>query len=295
MLNLLVLVLLIDRTGGVVMSYCYRHTHAKAEVKIQHLTRQAAEDVIILGNSRCAYHYVPSVISDTLHMSVYNGGIDGSDNIYSQYIMVCHLLAHHTPKILCVETGGNDFMYSDDAFKKTSYFAPLFGESVQADSIFQQARTYPVYALSSLYRYNAKSIEILGGMLVRRVQDNDDGYFPIQGSRQTDLQLVEDYYSDRIDPDKMKYMERIVRMCRERHILLVWVISPAYRTIGKSTFVPIRQLAENNGNIFLDYYSSGLFLDKPEYFKDNGHLLEQGANAYSSLFARDLKTIVDKM
>lgn len=72
----------VDRLGGMAMWWVCQHTHDVSGPKIKYLTSDVYEDVVLMGTSRCNSHYVPSIISDTLGCSVYNGGIDGSDNIF---------------------------------------------------------------------------------------------------------------------------------------------------------------------------------------------------------------------
>jgi hypothetical protein len=45
---------------------------------------------------------------------------------------------------------------------------------------------------------------------------------------------------------------------------------------------------------FLDYHTNGLYLDHREYFMDNDHLWDKGARKYSSVFAHDLKKLINK-
>ena len=80
----------VDRVGGMAMWWVNQHTRDISGPKIKYLVNEVHEDVILMGTSRCNLHYVPSIISDTLGMSVYNGGIDASNNIYAHYIMLCH-------------------------------------------------------------------------------------------------------------------------------------------------------------------------------------------------------------
>ena len=76
----------LDRLGGKVMQWVNQHTHDVSGPKIRYLVEDVREDVVLMGTSRCNFHYVPSIISDSIGMSVYNGGIGGSDNIYAHYI-----------------------------------------------------------------------------------------------------------------------------------------------------------------------------------------------------------------
>ena len=113
----------VDRTGGLLMGQCMTHTNAKPEVKLEHMVKEVDDDIVLMGTSRCDCHYVPSILMDSLHTSVYNGGISDSENIFSHYILLNLMLAHHTPKVVCLELMAKDFSISDAPFSKISFFS----------------------------------------------------------------------------------------------------------------------------------------------------------------------------
>lgn len=282
----------IDRLGGHLMMQCLSHTNAKAEVKIENMVKTVNDDVVLMGTSRCAYHYVPSIIMDSINLSVYNGGISASDNIYSHYILLNLMLSHHTPKVICLELMTNDFVNEDNSFNNTTFYAPYFGHSKSADSVYIEAGTYWRYKLSNLYRFNRKGIEALGGLFVNHRHGEDHGYFKIRGDRDNSMILLSDYIDIKTDTLKLEYLQRFINICKEKGVKLVFTISPRYSIVAPTYYGPLKMLADQNNVPFLDYHSKGLFLNHPEYFKDNGHLLEEGAKVYSAIFARDLKRII---
>ena len=167
----------VDRLGGMAMWWVNQHTHDVTGPKIRYLVNDVNEDVLMMGTSRCNLHYVPSIIRDTLGLSVYNGGIDASDNIYAHYLMLCHVLSKHKPKVICLELRTNDYAVSAAPFRTVSFFAPYFGINEEADSVFRLAGTYWRYKISHLYRYNAKAVSNIAGLFMvaankRRVKKN---------------------------------------------------------------------------------------------------------------------------
>ncbi len=283
-----------DRLGGQLMMQCLSHTNAKAEVKIENMVKKVNDDVVLMGTSRCAYHYVPSIIMDSINASVYNGGISASDNIYSHYILLNLMLLHHTPKVVCLELMSNDFKNAGDPFDKITYFAPYFGHSKSADSVYIEAGTYWRYELSKLYRFNSKGIEALAGLFVNHRYGEDNGFFKILGNRDNSMTLRSESKDIETDTLKLKYIQRFINTCKEKGIKLVFTISPKYSIVSPTYYIPLKILAEQNKIPILDYHSIGLFHDKPEYFKNNAHLLEEGAKMYSSIFASDLKRLMEQ-
>ena len=89
-----------DRVGGIAMNWVCQHSNDVLAPKLRYLQKEVDEDIILMGASRCHHHYLPSIIEDSLGASVYNAGIGGSNNIYSHYIVLQHILARHTPKLI---------------------------------------------------------------------------------------------------------------------------------------------------------------------------------------------------
>ena len=281
-----------DRIGGWLMSICLDKTDAKAEVKMRYLVEDVSEPILLMGTSRCAYHYIPSIISDSLNAEVYNGGISASDNIYSHYILLNLILKHHKPNVVCLEMMTNDLLVQDDSFSKIAFFAPYFGRNAEADSVYMAAGRYWNYKIFHLYRYNSKAIEMLGGMLVNHRYGEDHGYFKILGTRDESITIKDEEPYEEVDSMKLHYFQKFIYQCHSNGIKLVCMVSPRYSKVVKDEYKPLKDIAESNGVPFLDYHSAGLYLDRPELFRDNGHMLEEGANAYSSIFASDLKRVI---
>lgn len=283
----------VDRLGGRIMWYVNQHTNDRSAPKIHYLADEAEEDVIMMGASRCNFHYVPSIISDSLGLSVYNGGIDASNSIYSHYIMLNQLLRHHTPKIICLELMTSDYELEQDAFKVTSFFAPYIGRSERADSVFRDAGTYWNYQISHLYRYNAKAVSNLAGLVINKQSGSDRGYMPMPQPQVFPEKMTLNK-PQKPDSLKLQYLQKFINLCKSNNITLVFTVSPMYADPVKGMYDPLKEIAAKNNVAFLDYHSKGLFLDHQEYFKDYSHLWDKGALLYSSIFVRDLKDILQK-
>lgn len=274
------------------MQWVYDKTDNYIAEKIRYLADEADEDVIFLGTSRCNYHYVSSILSDSLGMTVYNGGVDGSNCIFSHYISFGLILQHHTPKIVCLELMNNDFLKFDNSFEQISYFAPYVGRSAEADSVFAEAGNLWKYKLSHLFRYNSMAVNNLGGLFYDSQENDICGYIPNpKPAFHPDKPFTLDLDIE-VDPLKMYYLQKFIDVCRERDIKVVFAISPMFSKVDNDFYAPIDSLAKKNGIPFLDYHTSGLFLDHPEYYRDGGHLWDKGARAFTSIFAHDLKQLL---
>jgi hypothetical protein len=282
-----------DRFGGMMMNWVGEHTNDVLGPKLRYLHDDIHEDLVLIGASRCHHHYLPSILSDSLGMSVYNVGVGGSDNIFSHYIVLCHILQRYTPKVICLEVMPTDYCRQKDPFNVLSFYAPLFGYCEMADSVYRLAGKHWRYQMSHLFRYNAKASSNIIGLVLNRQTDSDNGYIPLPKPNQfpKDPATEETMYD--IDSLKIEYMDRFIGLCQDHHIKLVFTVSPKYTFVAPEHYKVLRDIAQKNGIPFLDYHTKGLYLDHPDYFKDGTHLWDEGARLYSSVFASDLKRVLE--
>lgn len=283
----------IDRVGGEIMWQVNQHTKDISGPKLKYLANNVNEDIILLGTSRCNFHYVPSILSDSINKSVYNGGIDASNCIYAHYFVLNQILTHHTPKFICLELMTSDFIPSDDSFNTTSFFAPYIGRSERADSIFLEAGNYWPYHFCHLYRYNAKAVSNIGGLLVNKQKGSDRGYIPLPKPNFHPERLGKVKTSHDIDELKIEYLKRFISLCKKHDITLIFMVSPSYTIADADLYNPLKSVAKEHNIPFFDYHTQGLFTDHPEYFKDEGHLWDKGARLYTSVFAHELKAYIE--
>lgn len=282
----------VDRLGGLGMQWINRNTQDVLGPKFKYIHDSIHEDIVMIGASRCHHHYVSSIISDSLGMSVYNCGIQGSENIYSHYMTLCLILERYKPKVICVEMMVTDFKFQDEPFAKLSYFAPYFGYSKNADSLFMVGGLYWKYKISHLYRYNAKAASNIAGLFWSRQLQDDHGYLPVKGGNAIIGNLSRAESVTDIDKQKIHYLRLFYELCRKEKIKLVFTVSPRYSIVDTSYYAVLKDFARKENIPFLDYHTQGLFLDHQEYFRDKTHLNDNGARLYSRIFSSDLKRVL---
>lgn len=291
LLFIIVALFAFDRIGGLAMWWINQHTQDDTGPKIRYLVNDIHEDVLLMGTSRCNSHYVPSIISDTLGVSVYNGGIDASNNIYAHYLVLNHVLDVHKPKLICLEVMTSDFEKQEEPLNTITFFAPYFGRNEEADSLYRLAGIYWKYRASHLYRYNAKAASNVAGLMISSQQGEDNGYFPSPqptrlvslGHKKTPIE---------VDSTKIEYIQKFIDLCHRNGIMLVFTVSPMYLDVDTDCYDVLKTIAKQKNVPFLDYHTRGVYHNRPEYFHDHYHLWDEGARAYSSLFASDLKQML---
>lgn len=281
----------IDRVGGICLQQIHEKSNSITAYKYRYLFSNCNEQFVMIGTSRCEAHYNPLIIADSLQVSVYNGGVDASDNIYSHYAALCLLLQHHKPRYILLELTPNDVSVTDNPFNTLSYLAPYIGREEHLDTLFRLAGTYWRYQLSHLYRYNAKVLSDIGGMFMDYDQSNIQGFIPREHPAQ-----YPDYYipdsSFHLDTCKIAYLDKFHNMCKENGIELLCAISPILCNKPVPECLAIKKWADSRKISIIDYHCSATISHRNTYFYDNFHLNTTGAQAYSRIVASELKTLL---
>lgn len=286
-------IFIVDRIGAKAMWWVNQHTNENAGLKIRTMINNVNADVLLMGTSRCNRHYVPSIISDSIGMSVYNGGIDASDNIYAHYTLLNLILQRYKPKVICLEVSTSDFTNPQDPFSTVSFFAPYFGNNEQSDSIFHLAGLYWQYKLFHLFRFNAKATSNIAGLYVTPQDVEKDGYVPGKEPAHFITDRPQQKKEAGItDKQKVVFLQRFNEICKRENIKLIYTISPSYCIVKNNHYQILKDIAKTNNIPILDYHTKKLFLNHPEYFEDGVHLWDKGARLYSMIFAHDLKEIL---
>ena len=71
------LVAIMDVAFGWLFSMLRSNTRGGQTLKSEYIAKDCSDEILILGSSRAAHHYVPRIISDALGMSCYNCGQEG--------------------------------------------------------------------------------------------------------------------------------------------------------------------------------------------------------------------------
>ena len=75
---LFVIIILCDYAFGIGMDYVVNHISVGGQGRDNHICNESAEDILVFGSSRAIHHYNAKMLEDSLHMTCYNCGNDGS-------------------------------------------------------------------------------------------------------------------------------------------------------------------------------------------------------------------------
>ena len=246
---------IIDFTLGKIFTHVANSIHKGAYGRDNYIANEATEDVLIFGSSRAIHHYNAPMITDSLGLSCYNCGDDGSGIILS-YGRLKMAKERHTPKIII-----QDILYSFDIKESDNSkflgFLKSHYDKEGIPEIFDSVNKLEKYKMfSNLYRYNSKYHQLLFSYLTDTTKD------PLQGYRPADGRL-----------NKLK---------------LYFVVSPIWYGLDPQLTQPIKDICTKRGITYLDFSNSSKYVHNDKYFRDGLHLNIMGADE----FTKDLINII---
>lgn len=287
-------VAVIDQTFGAVCGFFSSHAVRGYTRSLYYSARECDSDILILGSSRAVHHYDPVLLGDSLGLSCHNAGIDGN-GIVLQYPLLRMLTERHVPRVVIYEIYPSfDILEGDNlrflGLQRRFCDNPAVREVIDLVQPLERLKL-----LSGLYRYNGDFVQMLADQFGSPRAEELSGFLPVNRK----LHRVPDVHQEEPitvwDPVKLECMERLIKLCREQGILLVFSLSPKYGGVRPSTDELIYQLAAEHHVPLIDYYSDSAFCMCQEYFYDAVHLNATGAQAYTSVFASELAAIIDSI
>lgn len=289
-----VAIALIDIIFGRCCDYMYEHSKSGDSRKINYAIRECNADILIMGSSRANHHYDPQILSDSLGLSCYNLGIDGSGVILMDgfYRLITQ---RYIPKYIIYElTPSFDlYQYEGDA-NNTRYLSQLkpFYREDCLKQLFDDVNSCERLKLySGLYRYNTSCLNLLRSF-VGHEPTIDNGYTPLDGAMKESkpFEVNTDY---KIDTLKTKYLKQFIRDCKENGTQLIFVVSPRFGATTNIEYQPCFEIIFRQGSKAFDFYCAPEFISNKEFFKDAFHMNKDGAAFFTKKMVYLIKQIME--
>lgn len=255
------------------------------------------EELVILGASRAAHHYVPEVLEEGLDVKCYNYGMDGR-NIYNQYVVANCLLADSTkkPEIILLEIAAID-IYDSPGYngEKLSNLNLLYNKSKYVHDIIDEENPEKSVGLKyiNMYRYNSSLLGYIREALADR-EINNKGYKPLFSIWNDALQPREKQNAQ-FYPSKDVYLRKLLDKCLESNVRIIVFNSPSYYEFEEP--MPwenrIKEICDEYDIPFFNHANDSLFLSHPEWFNEPFHLNDTGARKYSEIVVQEIKNHID--
>ena len=258
-------------------------------VREEFMRHEMKADVVLLGSSRCTHHYMPSILQDSLGMTVYNCGQRGNGIIY-EYGRLQTIYARYTPKIVIVDfIQGYDLEVNDNN-RYLDFLKVDYGTNDAVDSIFQVCD--PLSSMKMCfqsYRYNSTLCDLLLNTVLRnRGRFSKDGFMPLQGEIQSLEPKRRKVKPLEVDPIKVEYIRKIASE-RKQGCRMIFVLSPCYSYPHPEFVSTIECIAKENSVEFMNYSEDKRFLGNGKLYSDGAHLNVKGAEMFSRILAGDIK------
>lgn len=290
---------IIDSTCGFVCEQLYHNAKYSLFARQNYVLNESEDDILIIGSSRAAHHYIPSIIEDSLGLSCYNAGSDGMC-IYYHYALLSSVIERgHMPKMVVCEVMETDIVSSNSATfsldAAVSRLAPEFGKYAAVDSLIAlKGYTEMVYMHSALYRYNSQIVQLL--RCNYSPQADDKGYERLDGIFLQKNNIAKNSVSDetlRIEKGKLECIKQLIKLCKNNGIALMFVYSPTNIDVNKEAVKVVMKIAQLEHIPFHNFYNNVVFCSN-ELFKDGSHLNHSGATLFTKLIVKKSKIYIIK-
>ncbi|MES2851177.1 MAG: hypothetical protein V4685_19160 [Bacteroidota bacterium] len=294
----IVLVVAADFTVGKILKYFYTRQSSGWEYATRYSAEETKADVLIFGASRAQQQYIPTYFEDTLHLSSYNVGRDGTSFFY-HYAMLQAVLKRYTPKVIVLDCEYASLKASPTSYERLSLLLPLYNDHPEMRSIINLRSPFEKYKLTScIYPYNSMLFKIAVANLESNKKDKEDikGYMPLHNSLKQPIKTFDYTVPYELDSIKVNMLNAFADECIQKNIKLYFVCPPYYmKTIGTDYSLAItQQVAEQKKIPFIDYSKDSFYFNSPQLFDDTVHLNMTGSKMFSAEIAGRIRRELQK-
>lgn len=281
--------IVLDAVVGVIGDYSMRMmpSYSGQLAKNNYRLNRVDSDILIIGSSRGAHHYVTSQLCDSINRFTgrnytgYNSSIDGNF-INSNCCAAESVMERYSPKLLILEVSEWE-LSGGQAIRDMEFTAGNYRNNKVVkkylDNLGWKER---VKMKSNMYRFNQKTLRIVSSYIQK---GEETGYEPLYDKmtvipeRKNNPHFYDEY--------SMTNFFRVLEKARKQGVNIVIVSSPSYRPVDGNEF--LADICVNYNIPYIDCYNIDVFNNKPEWFKDVIHLNDDGAHEYTALFFDKLK------
>lgn len=284
----------VDTGIGIGCEWLQAHAKGGRMKSVRQTAMIQEADIVIMGSSRAHHHYVPSVFADSLGLTTYNAGVDGNGIVLATGLYDI-MAKRYMPKVIIydVEPAFDINVYAEDGndTRYIGWLRPYFSDPDAKRIMTRVDPTERFKNLSAMFRYNSRIVDLLKDQIVMS-DYTKDGYAPLKGVMTKEPEWRPGGESGQLDTLKVNMMEEFVAMLSGTDTRLIMLASPKYGAVSSEAFTAVKDICEKYGVDFWDYYSDADF-QRMGYFKEQMHLNDEGAKAFSSAVAARIKNSID--
>lgn len=264
--------------------------------KNEYISNVCEDELLILGSSKAAHHYVSSVFRDSLGVSCYNAGEEGCGIIpaYMRYHLVC---SRKKPKMVLYDLAPAFDYYQDmGGYGKYLGIVRPYADRLEVEKMYLDFsdELEKIRLVSAMYRNNSKLIGNLKDMLSPAPELK--GYEPLYGKMATQTTgtktKVKEGTERAIDEKKLNYLERLIKEAQSDGVKIVFIISPTIYDEGDLDYKPAYDLCETYNVPMINNLNCGFLRENTDLFQDRVHLNDKGAILYSDYVVQQIKGLL---
>ncbi len=266
------------------------------------------DDIVIIGSSRAAHHYIPKIMEEKLKKSVFNCGMDACFFLYQTAVIDC-ILNHYSPQLIIWDIRKPSELDSgireSKDLAKLSKFNCYYDSNQYVNNLIQLKSRFEKYKMhSKLYRYNTcVNLSVYRTALSNYhtvfLESNErfkrKGYQPLYGIDKTlqkpkqVVHIKNIYYQKNVE-----LFKHVLELCSQKNVPLVISFSPIFqdnRAFDTIQYKKLFEVANEYSVPIIDFYHHPDFMSDPSLFKDFGHLNDNGAKLFTKLFCDELEKL----
>jgi hypothetical protein len=297
LLILLILMFVLDMAIGAVLKHFFFAKKSGFDSRANYVINQTKADVLIFGSSKASEHYNPTLLRDSLKLSVYNAGRDLS-YIYYHYALLEAVLKRYTPKLIILDTRPDEFKkfeFGEDR-DRLNVLLPYYDSHPEIRDVCLLRSKFERYKLlSKMYPYNSLILQELVELLpIAKYQkdDSDNGYIVKHGEWKGPKRPYN--VNDEIDTLSASYFKKFVEKCKEKKIELIVTYSPLYQSIdaekNRNINYAYQVCKQNNVPVF--NYLNDTTYNNPKLFYDDLHLNQGGSIVFSNSMVGKIREVL---
>lgn len=288
----IVLIFLLDFAIGFFLRKIYFSQKSGWDYRTTYVMNEVKSDVLILGSSRAAHHYNPSIIEDSLSLSAYNGGRDGC-TVFYHYALLKSVLKRYRPKVVVLDLMPLEFEQDQNAYDRISILLPYYDSHPEIRPVCLLRGKFERYKLlSKMYPYNSKLFSSITTLfnLKRNVNESQlKGYLELNNIYDGTANPTR-IYPNNIDTAKVTYFKNFINTCQSSHVKIIVCVSPLFvKMHNNSKSIEIaKNFCNDTQTPFFDYTAASGF-DDLKLFSDYNHMNGTGASKFTAAFISNIK------
>ena len=260
-------------------------------------------DVVILGNSRAAFSYHPTVLDTILEVDSRNLGVSGQPFGVSYLRWQLYRRNNCKPKLLIVNMDYGELDMVLNGFEKEQYY-PYMKDTLVKPYLdlygFSWAEKHvPMYRYRGNYKLMSIGIlELLNvshdtkGDYVKGYSNHDT---PWNGEKLKNVLSKEKMVEDKCNPEVVELLERVLNDAKSNGIKVVFVYAPIYKKLKENldesrSMMTYQTLSKKYNVTILDFSEMDICSDT-SFFLDANHVNAAGAERFSTKLAYSIDSL----